>query len=121
VWESSRAMPDVGHFQLTVEESGATSCLRPVGELDLAAVGRVENALDRVFQAPTTRRVVFDLRRLTFLDAAGLRTILRANDRARALAFELVVVRPPGTANRVFTLTRAGEQLNLVDEVEVPA
>jgi anti-anti-sigma factor len=114
-------MPFTGHFQLTIEESGATSCLRPTGEFDLSAVGRVENALDRVFQAPATRRVVFDLRRLTFLDAAGLRTILRANERARAAAFELVVVRPFGTANRVFTLTRAGKELNMVDEPEVAA
>ena len=95
--------------------------LRLMGEFDLAAVGRVENALDRVFQAPTTRRIVFDLRRLIFMDAAGLRTILRANERARAGAFELVVVRPRGTANRVFTLTRAGRELSLVDEPEVVA
>ena len=95
--------------------------LRLMGEFDLAAVGRVENALDRVFQAPTTRRIVFDLRRLMFMDAAGLRTILRANERARAGAFELVVVRPRGTANRVFTLTRAGLELSMVDEPEVVA
>jgi anti-anti-sigma factor len=110
-----------GFFHLAVEDSGATWCLRLMGEFDLAAVGRVENALDRVFQAPTTRRIVFDLRRLIFMDAAGLRTILRANERARAGAFELVVVRPRGTANRVFTLTRAGLELSMVDEPEVVA
>jgi anti-anti-sigma factor len=119
--ESSRAMPYAAVFHLTVEESGATSHLRLMGEFDRAAVGRVENALDRVFQAPTTRRVVFDLRRLIFLDAAGLRTILRANERARARAFELVVARPRGTANRIFTLTRAGQELSMVDEPEVRA
>jgi anti-anti-sigma factor len=119
--ESSRAVPYAGVFHLTVEESGATSHLRLMGEFDRAAVGRVENAVDRVFQAPTTRRVVFDLRRLIFLDAAGLRTILRANERARARAFELVVARPRGTANRNFTLTRAGQELSMVDEPEVRA
>jgi anti-anti-sigma factor len=95
--------------------------LRLMGEFDLAAVGPVEIALDRAFEAPATRRVVFDLRRLTFLDGAGLRAILRANEGARAGAFELVVVRPRGTANRVFTLTRAGEELSMVDEPEVGA
>ena len=96
--------------------------VRVMGEFDLAVVGRVESALDRVFQAPTPRRVVLlDLRRLTFLDAAGLRTILGANERARAAACELVVIRPRGLANRVFTLTRAGEQLSMVDEPEVMA
>jgi anti-anti-sigma factor len=108
-------------FQLAVEERESTLFLRLMGEFDLAAVGRVEAALDRVFEGPATSRVVFDLRRLTFLDVAGLRTILRANKGARAGAFELVVVRPRGTANRVFTLTRAGEELRMVDEPEVRA
>ena len=90
--------------------------LRPMGDFDLAAVGRVENAIGRVFEVAATNRVVFDLRRLTFLDSSGVRTILRANERARAGALELVVVRPRGRANRVFTLTRVGEELRMVDE-----
>jgi anti-anti-sigma factor len=114
-------MPYAGHFGLTVEGSGATLHLSLMGEFDRAAVGHVENALDRVFQAPMTRRLVFDLRRLIFLDTAGLRTILRANERARAGAVELVVARPRGTANRIFTLTRAGQELSMVDEPEVRA
>jgi anti-sigma B factor antagonist len=103
-------------FQLAVEEQGCTVFLRTLGEFDLAAVGRVENALGRVFDGPATSRVVFDLRRLTFLDSSGLQTILRANERARAGALELVVVRPRGTAGRVFTLTHVGEDLRMVDD-----
>jgi anti-anti-sigma factor len=109
------------HFRLTMHQAGGTSHLRLMGEFDLAVVDEVEEALDRALEAPTTRRVVFDLRRLAFLDAAGLGTILRANQRARAGDFELVVVRPRGTVNRVFTLTGAGRQLSLVDEPEVVA
>ena len=45
-----------------------------------------------------------------------LTSILRADERARAAALDLVVVRPRGTANRVFTLTRAGQMLKMVDE-----
>jgi anti-anti-sigma factor len=110
-----------GHFQLTVKESGARSHLRLVGEFDRAAVGRVEQALEHVFRAPPTKQVVIDLSLLTFLDTAGLLTLLRAHDRARACAFELVVARPRGLANRVFTLTRAGEALSMVDEPQVMA
>jgi anti-anti-sigma factor len=105
-------------LMLAVNESGRTLHIRLAGEFDLAAVGLVENALDRVSRAPAPGRVVFDLRALEFLDLAGLRTILRADARGRADAFEVVVVRPRGTANRVFTLTRAGEQLSMVSETE---
>jgi anti-sigma B factor antagonist len=104
---SSRAL------SVRVEEQDATLLLRLTGEFDWACVGRVEAALDRISAA--TRHVVFDLRGLTFLDSGGLKTILRVNDRAGSGSFDLVVVRPRGLANRVFTLTRAGQQLAMVD------
>ena len=106
------------HLMLAVEESDSTLRLRLTGDFDRAGVGTVENALDRLSQAHPPRRVVIDLRALALLDMAGLRTILRADARGRAEAFEVVVARPRGRANRVFTLTRAGERLNMVDEPE---
>ena len=106
------------HLMLAVKDSGHTLHLRLAGDFDLSAVGLVENALDRVSRDPSPGRVVFDLRALEFLDLAGLRTILRADARGRADAFDVVVIRPRGTANRVFTLTRAGEQLSMVSEAE---
>jgi anti-sigma B factor antagonist len=110
-------VPFTDRLQLAVLEAGSTGRVWLSGDFDLAGVAPVEDALDRVFEARRPRQVVVvDLRALTFLDAAGLRTILRANDRARAAAVELRVVRPRGPANRVFTLTRVGAQLNMVDE-----
>jgi anti-sigma B factor antagonist len=101
-----------------VEESDATLHVRLAGEFDLAAVPLVERALDRLSRAPVLRRLVLDLTAVSFLDLAGVRTILRADARGRAEAFEVVVVRPRGTANRIFTLTRVGEELRMVNEPE---
>jgi anti-anti-sigma factor len=103
---------------LTVTEAGTNLRLRLTGEFDLSGVRAVETALDRLDEAPAPGRVVFDLRDLRFLDVAGLRAILRADARGRAEAFEVVVIRPRGMANRVFTLTRAAEQLRMVDKME---
>jgi anti-anti-sigma factor len=111
-------VPHPSPLLVAVEESNATLHVRIAGEFDLAAVPLVEKALDRLSQAPVLRRVVFDLSAVCFLDLAGLRTVLRADARGRAEAFEVVVVRPRGMANRVFTLTRAGEQLHIVNEPE---
>ena len=99
---------------LAIEREGATLYVRLLGEFDRACVRRVEAVLDRI-SATFTRRVVFDLRALSFLDLAGLKTILRANERARTEPFDVVVVRPRGSLNRIFTLTRAGERLTMVD------
>ena len=112
-------MPEADPLMLAVEESAATLRLRIAGEFDIAGVGAVEAALGRLSRAPAPTRVVFDLRDLTFLDIAGLRTILRADARGQAEAFEVVVVRPRGTVNRVFTLTGAGDHLSMVDQPEV--
>ena len=102
-------------FCLRVEELGSTVHLRLAGEFNLAGVGRVEAALEQA-SAEHTRHVVFDLTDLSFLDSAGLHTILRASERARSAAFDVVVVRPRGLANRVFTLNPGRSQLNLVDQ-----
>jgi anti-anti-sigma factor len=109
-------MPATSPLILAVEESDSTLSLRLAGDFDLAGVDRVEHALDRLRDAPVPKRVVFDLRGLAFLGLAGLRTILEADARGRAEAFEVVVVRPRGTANRVFTLTPAGKRLSVIDE-----
>lgn len=105
-------------FGLAVRESGTTLHVHVFGEFDRSRVGRVEQALERLAETPLPRLLVLDLRDLTFLDLAGLRTILRANDRGRAEGFEVEVVRPAGTANRVFTLTRAGLELTMIDAPE---
>ena len=113
------AGPALTPLLVDVEEVDTTLRLRLEGEFDLAAVGAVERALRRLARAPVPRRVVFDLRGVSFLDLAGLRTILRVDARARSEPFEVVVVRPRGTASRIFTLTRVGDQLNVVNEPEL--
>jgi len=105
-------------FSVAVSESETTLFLKLLGELDRASAGRVEEALGRLAQPSAPRRVVLDLRDLTFLDMAGLRTILRANERGRAEGFEVSVVRPRGSASRVFTLTRVGQELSMIEESE---
>lgn len=119
---SDRRTPSVtselNSLDLAVDEADKTLVLRIGGEFDRAGVGPIENVLDRLSQAPHLSRLVFDLSELAFLDLAGLRTILRANARGRTSACEVVVVRPRSPANRVFTLTRAGEELKMVDQLD---
>jgi anti-anti-sigma factor len=111
-------MPHASPLLVAVEESNSTLRLRLMGDFDGTGVGAVEHALGRLCEAPALRQVVFDLRGLAFLGLAGLRTILRTDAQGHADGFEVVVVRPRGMANRVFTLTRAGERLSILDETD---
>jgi anti-sigma B factor antagonist len=102
--------------RVSVEQRATVALLHVSGDFDLAAVDRVEAALDRAID-PLTDAVVFDLRGVSFLDLSGLRTLVRADARARRQSFAMGVVPPPGPAARIFTLTEAGRDLALLDDL----
>jgi anti-sigma B factor antagonist len=88
-----------------------------VGELDLSTVAKVQETLRRVEEgAPPT--MVVDLSKLTFLDSTGLRCIVTADERARDAGRRLVVVRGPDAVQRVFTITRLEDRLEIVDDLD---
>ena len=99
---------------LTVEDSSETVVLRMAGDLDLGGVGKVMNAVDAV-NLDRTNVLVLDLEHVTFLDLAALKTILRTNDYCKGHGIHATVITPRGLASRVFTLTRAHRDLDLVE------
>jgi len=76
------------------------------GELDLATVPRLEEALSA---APNGTRVVIDLSTCTFLDSSGVRVLASAARAAEAVGgrTELVVTEDSGIA-RVLEITSMG-------------
>jgi anti-anti-sigma factor len=97
---------------LTANREGSTLQLLVAGEFDRAGASQVERAFEAALEAPT-ERVVLDLGAVTSLDLAAIRTLLKTHRRARNYGLELTVVRPRGTARRIFTLTRIGDVLPL--------
>ena len=82
------------------------------GELDLATVPQLEGALMDV-EAMPARMIVIDLRPLEFIDLAGARCIVAADERARAAGHALHVLAGP-RAERLFTLAQL-DGLSLLD------
>lgn len=95
---------------LRASREGSTLRLLVTGELDRAGASRLERAFEEALEAPT-ERVVLDLGGVTSLDLGAIKTLLKTHTRARHYGIELTVVRPRGTARRIFTLTRMGEVL----------
>jgi anti-sigma B factor antagonist len=85
------------------------------GELDLSTVGKVQDELHRV-EAASPPIVVLDLSRLTFLDSTGLRCLVTADERARDAGRRVVIVRGPDAVQRVFSITRLEDRLEMVDD-----
>ena len=111
-----RAGVEPMNFSVEAQQDGSTLFLSLAGDFDWAVTGDVEGALEQACEGPV-EHVVFDLSALTFIDITGLKVILRTNEGAPARGFDVKVVRPRGLANRIFTLTRAAETLEIVDRL----
>ncbi len=74
------------------------------GELDLATVD-IFDAVCGSIDLSSVGRVVLDLRELTFIDARGLRGVLRLHERCLGDAAVLRIKRGPRAVQRVFELT----------------
>lgn len=69
---------------------------------DLDAVKGAE--LRRVLGGLTAAAVELDLAQVVFIDCAGARTLLRADEHLRGLGQEMVIVRPSGPVLRLLRL-----------------
>jgi anti-sigma B factor antagonist len=70
----------------------------------------------RRIEADAPAKLVVDLSKLTFLDSTGLRCIVTADERAREQGRRIVIVRGPDAVQRVFTITRLEDRLEIVDD-----
>jgi anti-anti-sigma factor len=102
-------------LEVSTEDRNGLVHVALVGELDLSSVPKVQEELRRV-EAGSPPTVVLDLSKLSFLDSTGLRCIVTADERAREGGRRVVIVRGPDAVQRVFTITRLEERLEMVDD-----
>jgi anti-anti-sigma factor len=90
----------VAPFVCVVERSGR---VRPRGELDLATVGTVQNALERLHEDGVDR-IVLDLRDVSFMDSTGIRLLLTWWQRSNGDGFQLTVRQGPRSVQEVLRI-----------------
>jgi anti-anti-sigma factor len=98
----------VPSFHCDARSLGDTTTLLPEGELDVATVPLLDEALR---DAETAATVVLDLRGLTFIDSEGIRLLLTWHRRSEAAGRALRLVPGPDAVQRVFALTGVTEAL----------
>lgn len=102
-------------LELETEETNGYIRLALSGELDISSAPQVEEALSRI-EAGKPGLILIDLRELEFMDSTGLRTVLSADARARQDGRRLAIVRGPRPVDRIFSVTRLDERLEIIDE-----
>jgi stage II sporulation protein AA (anti-sigma F factor antagonist) len=85
--------------------------VRVAGEIDLATTSYLESAFKSL--PPTAANVVLDLAELTFIDAAGLRVAVRAQQRLTARGGSLRLRAPRPLVLRVLAATGLSEEFTI--------
>lgn len=102
-------------LDVETEETDGRAMVALRGELDISSASVLEDALMRVEEAAPAVLLI-DLRQLEFMDSTGLRTVVSADQRARDQGRRLAIVRGPDPVDRIFSVTRLDERLELVDD-----
>jgi len=105
-----------GHSPLTIQLA-ATSQRHTIileGEIDLAGAPELEAVIAGVC-AGEPRTIVLDLRKVTFLDSAGVHCLIAANQACCQRGHELQIIPGPANVQRLFELTGTTDFLPFTD------
>jgi anti-anti-sigma factor len=93
---------------------GATGVLKLEGELDLAAAPALRERIDEFDGAS----LVLDFQRVTFIDSAVLKELLRARAELADRGMRLVLAGVPDPVRRLLDLTRTSELFEDAPDVD---
>jgi len=102
-------------FEMETANEGETGRLRLAGELDIATVPRVEQAIDTLLAAGVARLTI-DLRDIGFVDSSGLRLFIVLDQRANAEGWKLALTRPSRQALTVFRVSGVEDDLPFTED-----
>ena len=92
-------------LRLNCELDGTTAEVVIDGELDMAGAFRLEPAIERVVSESRVDELVFDLAGVSFMDSAGLGSLLSSHERLKDLGIKARVTRPSRAVERVLDST----------------
>jgi anti-sigma B factor antagonist len=79
--------------------------LEVAGEVDMSTAPQLLDSLWCTALVHEQHHIVVDLRKVTFIDCAGLSAIVQADQRVRTVNAHLIVCGAPGTVQRLFEVT----------------
>jgi anti-anti-sigma factor len=103
-------------LEVIVSVVDGVASIRPEGVLDIGGAGSFEGRIRAAVECDH-KQVVIDLRKVTFLDSIGLRSLFRACHWCERGNVELSIVAPGGPAQRLLRVTGADAWLPVVEDV----
>jgi anti-anti-sigma factor len=109
--------PEQPNFEVTTARVGSTAIVRATGELDLATVSQLEDAVEAA-RSHWHGRLVLDLRPLRFIDSSGVTLIVRLHRETGREGLGLVIAPGDGPVRTLLDLTGVSRHVALVDDPE---
>jgi anti-sigma B factor antagonist len=106
---SARQIAGPARFEIATRRDGEVVWVQPTGELDLATFATLRGRVDALMT--DARHVIVDLRRLTFIDCAGVGALLALDRDARRRGTQLSLIRGHNPVCRIFALTATVDAL----------
>ncbi len=105
-------------MQLQIDRSDQPgwAIISPSGEIDLATVGQLEDALAASMSDGTD--VAVDLTGVTFMDSTGLRALLAANQNLSGSGHRLALIVAGGPVDRLLDISGVGQTLAIFQSLE---
>ena len=106
-------------MQLEIDRSDLPGwvILNPTGEVDLATVAKLEEAL-AASMATGDNDVAVDLKGVTFMDSTGLRALLTANQQLADAGRRMAVIVSGGPVDRLLDISGLGDTLGIFQSIE---
>lgn len=98
-------------FDVRIDHAGPWTIVRPEGEVDLATVGRVEEAAGTV-----AGDLAIDLRAVTFLDSSALRLLIEQDRRARDDGHAFAIVPGGPSVQRLLQIAGLDGRLRVLED-----
>jgi anti-sigma B factor antagonist len=105
-------------FTIDVQPERDVVRVCPRGDVDLATVGAISEQVEDL-TATGFRRVVLDLRAVTFIDSTGLRLVLELDAAARDGGWEFGVIDGSRDVARVFDLAGVRSLVPFVEATQI--
>jgi anti-sigma B factor antagonist len=99
------------------ELPGGWHCLAVQGEIDLATVPELEQAIDSAFGA-NSQALAVDLRDTSFMDSTGLKALVMASRRFDENGRQFAIAVSRGPVSRLIDLSGVDGSIRVVETVE---
>jgi anti-anti-sigma factor len=100
-------------FRIETRESGTGREIRVTGELDSATCETLAAQFERVAERAAGAEVVVDLQGVSFVDSAGIRTMVLMQRTAAERGVTLLVVRPPESVLELLRVAGVADRMTL--------